>query len=213
MTATATSPSLSGESDCAHCGAPMVDDQEWCLECGTGRTLIHPPPDWRVPVAIIGGVVLLMLAAAVYGLVSLSSDANRSASSAVTAAQARATPPVPATTAAAATPATPTTAAATPATPTASFPNWPVGLGGWTVVLAASKDVAVADATATRLRAIGIPVGVLESNQHPHLSPGFWVVFAGRYPTSALAHTAAARLKASGQTQAHAKQVAPPGGQ
>ena len=62
---------------CPRCGAPLADDQEWCLECGGARTLIHPPRDWRVPVAIIGLVVLLVLAAFVLVLVKLSSDANR----------------------------------------------------------------------------------------------------------------------------------------
>ena len=32
---------------CAACGATLEPDQEWCVECGTARTVLHRPPDWR----------------------------------------------------------------------------------------------------------------------------------------------------------------------
>jgi len=53
---------------------------------------------------------------------------------------------------------------------------------------------------------------VLNSNQHPNLKPGYWVVFTGRYPHGIEAAAAAARLRASGHPEAHARQVARPGG-
>ena len=66
----------SRHSACSDCGAPLAEDQEWCLECGAAKTLIHRPPDWRIPIAIIGAVVLLILAALAILLISLSSNAN-----------------------------------------------------------------------------------------------------------------------------------------
>jgi hypothetical protein len=69
--------SPSTDSSCPRCGAPLAEDQEWCLECGAGRTLIRRPPDWRIPLAIIGTLVLvLILAALAIALISLSSAAG-----------------------------------------------------------------------------------------------------------------------------------------
>lgn len=46
---------------CLACGAVLAEDQEWCLECGAARTVIHAPPDWRVGVAIMLAVILVVL--------------------------------------------------------------------------------------------------------------------------------------------------------
>jgi hypothetical protein len=56
---------------CERCGAALVDDQEWCFQCGAARTVIHRPPDWRVPVAVLATVVLLVLAAFAIALIEL----------------------------------------------------------------------------------------------------------------------------------------------
>jgi hypothetical protein len=56
---------------CERCDAPLAADQEWCFQCGTARTVIHPPPDWRVPVAVIAAVVVLVLAAFAIALIEL----------------------------------------------------------------------------------------------------------------------------------------------
>jgi hypothetical protein len=64
---------------CAQCGTELEDDQEWCLECGAARTLIHTAPDWRVPVAIVAAVIVAVLAALVVALVNVSQRANASA--------------------------------------------------------------------------------------------------------------------------------------
>jgi hypothetical protein len=45
---------------CSSCGAWLAEDQEWCLECGAARTRIQPPPDWRIGVAIVAGVLGLI---------------------------------------------------------------------------------------------------------------------------------------------------------
>jgi hypothetical protein len=174
---------------CAQCGTELEDDQEWCLECGAARTLIHTAPDWRVPVAIVAAVIVAVLAALVVALVNVSERANASA--------ARASAPVPAVGAAVAPP---------------HIGSWPVGLSGWTVVLITSHREAAARASATRLAGGGLGVGVLNSSQHPNLPPGNWVVFTGRYPLGTEAAAAAARLRASGHPNARARQVARPGG-
>lgn len=50
-----------GLERCLVCGGPLAEDQEWCLECGAARTVIHRPPDWRVGLAIMLAVVVVVL--------------------------------------------------------------------------------------------------------------------------------------------------------
>ncbi len=183
------------DPDCAQCGTELHDDQEWCLECGAARTLIHRPPDWRIPLAILSTIVVLVVAGFAIALINLSKRTNA----------ATASPP-----AAASAPAAAAPAAASPASP--PIGSWPVGLSGWTVVLSSSRSKATATATATGLIASGLRVGVLNSSQHPNLKPGYWVVFTGRYPHGTEASAAAARLRSSGHPDAHTRQVARPGG-
>ena len=186
--ATATAqPSRIATASCPRCGAALATDQEWCLECGSARTIIRRPPDWRIPIAIVGTVVLLALLGLAIALVNLSSVANNGASEAKT-----------------------TTARAT-APPAPTISSWPVGLPGWTVVLATRRDPAAARTTATRIATSGISVGVLATSQHPALKPGHWLVFSGRYPTKAAADAQAAALLAKGETGARARLVARPG--
>lgn len=45
---------------CRNCGSPLAEDQEWCLECGAARTLLRSPPDWRIPAAILAGLIVLV---------------------------------------------------------------------------------------------------------------------------------------------------------
>ncbi len=67
---------------CGVCRAPVPEDQEWCLHCGTARTLVHRTGDWRLPVALVATIVVLALAAFSIALISLSAQANRSAAGA-----------------------------------------------------------------------------------------------------------------------------------
>jgi hypothetical protein len=56
---------------CAGCGGALERDQEWCLECGTARTVLHRPPDWRVVVVVVAVVLgVALVAALVVGLSS-----------------------------------------------------------------------------------------------------------------------------------------------
>jgi hypothetical protein len=232
MSLTADPPRASSAAQCARCGAPLAGDQEWCLECGQARTTLERPPDWRIAALIVAGVIALVAAGTAFALVRVSQNADQSAASQVAAASAdrapAATTPAPAVTpttsattptAAATTPAA-TTPATTPATApapvtagtTAHLLTWPAGLGGWTVVLASSRSQSAAQATATTLAGSVRNLGVLDSSAHPSMAPGYWVVFAGRYPTQEQAQAAAAALQTQGSAAAHARMVEPPGG-
>jgi hypothetical protein len=189
MTPTLTehhSPTQTLDDRCSHCGAELQDDQEWCLECGASRTLIHRPPDWRIPLAIIGGTV----AVAVLVFVLVLSNAGGSGRMDVA------------------------TAAATVVTHNSpapgAVPGWPQGLGGWTVALSKSRNRATAFTRARRIAANGVQVGVLDSSLHPVLHPGRWIVFSGRYPTKSGAKAAAAQLISLGHAHAHALLVGRP---
>lgn len=61
---------------CQRCGAGVEHDQEWCLECGAARTVIHRPPEWRIPVAVVTVVVALVLIAFLIALINLSIASN-----------------------------------------------------------------------------------------------------------------------------------------
>jgi hypothetical protein len=56
---------------CAGCDAPLEPDQEWCIECGTARTVVHTPPSWRGAVAVVAVVVVVVVIAGVVALISL----------------------------------------------------------------------------------------------------------------------------------------------
>lgn len=45
---------------CPACGAGLAADQEWCLECGAAVTQIHAPPDWKIGLAIMLGVIAVV---------------------------------------------------------------------------------------------------------------------------------------------------------
>jgi hypothetical protein len=61
---------------CGSCDAPLAADQEWCLECGAARTALRRPPNWRIPVAVVSLVVVLVVVGLLIALVSLSIQAN-----------------------------------------------------------------------------------------------------------------------------------------
>lgn len=171
---------------CTACGANLAADQEWCLECGAARTVLHPPPDWRLAVLVVGAVIVAALAVFAVALVRLNSPSPGSATTVTVPATARARP--------------------------ASIAGWPPGLSGWTVVLAAVPTEPAAEALAGRLAAAGAPVGVLSGAGHPRLHTPDWIVFSGRYASATAAEAAAGRLSASGHPGATAREVAAPGG-
>jgi hypothetical protein len=166
-------PVEAGASSCEHCGAQLTSDQEWCIGCGAARTYLHRPPDWRVGAAIVALVIALVAAGFAIVLINLSGDADRVAGADV---------PSP---------------AARPAAP-ATFPVWPAGARGYTLVLASSPDHATAQVVARRLAAAGLSVGILDASAHPGLRTNRWAVFVGRFPTRAAAQARAAALRAQG---------------
>jgi|SRR5580704_5098572 hypothetical protein len=191
---------------CAQCGAELADDQEWCLECGGARTLIHRGPDWRLPLAVIATVVALAIGGFVVAVITISNDSGNPAPAPTIHSR------VTATNSTNASGATPGTSATTAAGSPSNIGAWGTGLPGWTVVLAAEHTRAAAYRVAERVAARGIDVGVLDSSQHPSLKPGYWVVFSGRYPTQAGAQSASAQLVSLGQSYAHPRLVGRPGG-
>jgi hypothetical protein len=169
---------------CALCGHPMQSDQEWCLQCGSARTVIARPPDWRVPVLIIGAVVLLIAGGAFYAISQLAGRAG-----------------------------TVTVINTTTSKPTSAVAAWAPGLDGYTVVLAAASSQATATGEATGLLAKRFAdVGVLDVHEHPQMKfKGPWMVFSGRYPTYSDAKFAAARAAKRGQFAAKPALVQLPG--
>ena len=65
-----------GDEQCGSCDAPLAPDQEWCLACGAARTMLRRPPNWRIPVAVVTLVVVLVVIGLLIALVSLSIQAN-----------------------------------------------------------------------------------------------------------------------------------------
>ncbi len=171
---------------CENCDSPLRDDQEWCLECGAARTLIHRPPDWRIAAAIVGTVVVLVIAGFAIALINLSANSNRTAATVATSATTTST-----------TAATTTAASARPTHAAASaFPDWPVGLPGWTVVLFTGTGRPTAVIAARQMTKAGLHVGILSTSQHPstNMRPGHFAVYTGRYPTAAAAQTRTSAL-------------------
>jgi hypothetical protein len=75
-------------------------------------------------------------------------------------------------------------ATATPPGGTGEIASWPSGTNAYTVVLVSAKRRAQANAKAREAISRGIDAGVLRSNEHSSLNPGYWVVFAGQYDSA-----------------------------
>lgn len=128
MSAVQPAPTPQGTLLCPRCGSALREDQSWCLECGlAARTRIHPPPSWRLPIALTCVLLAVLAAGIAVALVTLL-DTPESAPAPTTVTVPAAVPPaastpatpVPTTTAPAATvptvPTTPSPAATTPGT-------------------------------------------------------------------------------------------------
>jgi hypothetical protein len=80
--------------------------------------------------------------------------------------------------------------------------SWPVGLTGFTVVLAtlAKRDHprAAAERLARSVQLPGLRARVLDSSLHPRLRPSVWIVYVGRYSTRSPAERVARQLRAAG---------------
>ncbi len=102
--------------ECKACGLPMVDSQDWCLECGTARPgRLGRRPGWRTAASVAGATMLLVCGAAAASYAALTDDAGKKADQ---PADTSGTPiaSVPAQLPAAVTPATTTDAGVLPGT-------------------------------------------------------------------------------------------------
>jgi hypothetical protein len=123
----ATVPGAEVDS-CPLCGAPLHRDQEWCLRCGAAaRTRVAASPNWKAPivaVAVVAGLALAVLAAA---LVKLAGDSGSRATAVATSVTQPASVTSPGT---AAIPPAPSATAPRASAPSASTPVVvaPVGL-------------------------------------------------------------------------------------
>jgi hypothetical protein len=84
--------------------------------------------------------------------------------------------------------------------------GWPVGLTGFTVVLAtlAMRDHprVAAERLARSLQLPGLRARVLDSSLHPRLRPSVWIVYVGLYSTRGPAERVARQLRAAGTRRA-----------
>ena len=74
-------------------------------------------------------------------------------------------------------------------------------------VVASSGDEATAQALAAELTERGYDSGVLHSDDHASLEPGFWVAYTGPFPDAAAAQAGADQLKGDGYTSAYPRCV------
>jgi hypothetical protein len=200
---------------CPRCGAPMTDDQEWCLACGAAvGSRVVSAPGWRTPIVLTGLIVLVAAIAVAIAIVQLADDTDEVAQNPPANAQAS---PVPSVAATPTPTVTPDTGALTPeptipeasgqetptpeptATPeptstpepTADVASWPAGQSGWTVVLASKTSESEANEVADGFVSDGVAdVGVLRSDDFSSLKSGFWVVYSGQYDSQSEASAA-----------------------
>lgn len=124
---TAAPPATSGTLLCPRCGSALREEQSWCLECGlAARTRIHPPPGWRLPIALTCVLLALLAAGIAVALVTLLDTPESKPAATTVTVPAAAPPAAPTSTTPAATvpttPSVPTTTAATPPAATTTSP-------------------------------------------------------------------------------------------
>jgi septal ring-binding cell division protein DamX len=191
--------------DCPTCGAPARRGQLVCLECGSRIALTYRrPPSWKLPAAIVALVSLLALAGAAGAYRAIDDDADREVSSAKLEPKEgrRDTTPAAKPKAADPKPAKPKAAQPAPAEPTpgglvkkGALYTWPTTLDAFTVVVLSAEDRASATRFAQSVAEAGdAKAGVIRSDDFETLPKGFFVVFAGSYPTRPRAEQAATRL-------------------
>jgi hypothetical protein len=223
------------EGACPRCGAARAADHRYCLSCGfalpslTGRLpglrrvwirrFGWYPGDW-VWAAL---PTLLVAAAATAGAIVVSDHRQHHARSfeTVTAQVPVAAPSSPTQATTTGTPGTPTVDTST--LPKAPEPGaagagtngrtvWPAGESGWTIVLVSyPKTFGHPEALATAAKAAkkGLQqVGVVDSSSYASLQPGYYVVFAGIYPSRAEADAAVGTARQAGFPGAYSREIA-----
>ena len=217
-----------GQTECPRCRAAVEPLQEYCVECGLRlrgggvvpalasgwrRRLHWYPGDWVWP-SLLALVVAVVAGA---GAIWWTRDASPSAGTTVVGDTAP-LPTVPTQTVPTTAPqaTVPTQTRATRTTPRArprrrALIEWPQSRNGWTLVLAslptsAGRPAAVGKAREA-IRAGLSDVGVLDSSEYSSLHPGYYVVFAGVYPTIGAAQDAVSKAAQAGYENAYARRV------
>jgi predicted nucleic acid-binding Zn ribbon protein len=90
--------------------------------------------------------------------------------------------------------ATPSVSPGATPTGTSTFPDWPAGRSAWTIVLKSAASKSAAESAARNLQSAGDTVGILHSDDHSSLKPGFWVVFSGQYDSQKAAENGMSSL-------------------
>jgi len=178
---------------CPRCGEGVAAGQEYCLECGlrlVGTSRLAPPPADGRRLLVVLVVAAIVAAAGAALAITLTRD-SKTAAPIVTATGG-------------------SQAVALPAATGALLEQWPVGTSAWTNILISvpkvdGRDAAVARAEQARRRGLR-RVGVLDSSRFASLHPGYWMVFAGVYPSEP---EAASRLREAQAVQhgAHSERV------
>lgn len=203
MPTTMEMPSVHATEQCTRCGAPVAQDQRYCLNCGDRLTGARPP--WTrqapappvaarrhaiaiagrpIPALALGGGIAIFVVALLLGLALGGGDTVKP----VAAGPRVITVSVPSGGAAAAVPASFTS-------------DWPDGKTGYTVQLQTlPKDgtqPAQVDQAKSAAQAKGAAgVGALDSDSFSSLDPGNYVVYSGSFDTRKAASKALRKLKA-----------------
>ena len=218
--------------ECPTCGASTEPGQEYCLECGarvpSGRSVVSAvgqawrrrlrwyPGDWLPVVLALLVIAALATAAAVYAAQEEDQAAPGKTLVATSPPDVTDTQPETGSTETAPVASVPTEATTTATQPAdgagpGSPVEWPADQDGFTVVLASmpvSNGRAVALRNARSAIRSGLKeVGVLDSEAFASLHPGYYVVFAGVYPTLEEAQDAVPDARDAGFGNAYAREI------
>jgi hypothetical protein len=217
-------------ADCPNCGAPAEPGQEYCLECGARlpaghgvvstigrawrRRLRWYPGDWLPIVLALLAIAALATAAAVFAGQDQDDAARGLTFVATSPPDATTTEDEPQSTDTAPVASVPTEVTTTAPADGAGPGNpveWPADQDGFTVVLASlpvSGGRTIALQNARRGLRSGLKeVGVLDSEDYASLHPGFFVVFAGVYPSLEEAQGAVPDAQDAGFPNAYAREI------
>lgn len=175
---------------CPRCGEGVAAGQEYCLRCGLrlpGAERLGPRPSDRRKLA----VPLAVAALVAIGGGALAAGLTRDPAT-----------PTAIVTATGGSEVVPPPSSASPR----RLEQWPAGTSAWTNILISipkvqGRDAAIARAEQARRRGL-TRVGVLDSSRYASLHPGYWMVFAGVYPSQP---EAASRLRAAKAVQKGAR--------
>ena len=180
---------------CPRCGEAAASGQEYCLECGArlagawAESSRDPGSAWLARALVAALVALAGTAVAI-----AATDERGVGVDLTTAIGGFTTAP------------TSTTLPGPSEEGATGVGDWPVGVDGWTIVLASlpqTEGRRAADGRAERARARGlIDVGVLDSSRYASLHPGYWVVFSGVYASEAEATSALESARRASRTAA-----------